>query len=251
MSSIAWRALPRSASTSRRSSSFTTSVSSSARTAALAACDLDSQLLLPLRQVRKLALHSEQRGARRLLGAAPRLDLDGDGLRGFAVLLGAGPRSGHAFLVLAPLLLELFARRGQVVLARDRGCAACFALLDGADERLLLRCEIRDRAIERGNALPRLIELGAARAELRLRIGEQLLPARGFGLRLRASFLEPLELETRVGKRFRDLLGAARSGLRAFAQAFDLVAARDDADLRIVAAIHPQPMPRRPRRLRA
>ena len=50
------------------------------------------QLVLPLRQVRELALNSQQRGARGLSRAAPRLHLDRDRLSFFAVLLGTRAR---------------------------------------------------------------------------------------------------------------------------------------------------------------
>ena len=246
MSSIAWRALPRSASTIKRSSSFANQRLLVGAHRLRGALNLAVQLLSPLRQMRELALHAHQRRARRFLRAAPRLHLDCDGLRLFAVLLGGGTRSGDAVLMLAPLLVELFARRRQVALAAHCRAALRLALLDRADEGLLLRGQIRDRAVERPGPLPRLIELCATRAELGLRVREQILATRGLGLRLRASFLQPLQLEAGVGLGLRDLVGPARSGLRAFAEAFDLVAAGDDADLRIVAAIHAQPAPADP-----
>jgi hypothetical protein len=145
--------------------------------------------------------------------------------------------------MIAPLLLEPFARRREIVAAADRASAPCFAFVNGSHESLLLGREIRDRAIERRCTLPRLIQLRAAGAEFGFRVGKELLPASGFGLRLRTRFLEALELKTRVGQRLPNLVGATGGCLRGFAQALDLVAPRNDADLRIVAAIHTQPTP--------
>ena len=204
--------------------------------------DLAVQLLSSFRQVSKLALHSKQRRACRLLRATPRLHLDCDRLRLFSVLLGGSTRSGDAVLMLTPLLVELFARRRQGALAAHRSTALRPALLDRADQGLLLCGQLRDRAVECPGSLPRLIELCAIGTELGLGVREQILATRGLGLSLRTSFLQPLELEASVGLRFRDLVGPARCGVRALAQALDLVAAGNDADLRIVAAVHAQPV---------
>src|SRR5688572_3463466 len=158
------------------------------------------------------------------------------------MFLRSGACGGQLLVQLAALLLETLARRCELAVAGDSGRASCPALLDGRHERLLLRGEIRDGVIERRGTLPRLLELRTAPAELRLRVGELILPARGFRLRLRARVLEPLELIARIGQRFGDFFAAARGRLCALAQAIDLVTARDDSDLRIVAAIHAQPM---------
>src|SRR5688572_27625251 len=114
--------------------------------------------------MRELALHAQQRSRGRFARAAARLHLDGDRLRFFAMLLRTSTRRGDALLMLAPLLLEAFARRREIVAAADRAGAARFALVYGSNECLLLGREIRDRAIERRRTLPCLIQLGAAGA---------------------------------------------------------------------------------------
>ena len=133
------------------------------------------------------------------------------------MLLGTGARRSYALLMLAPLLLHSFARRDEVVLAADGCCTSCLALVDGGNETLSLRREVRDRAIENASALARLFELGTRGPELRLRVGEQILTARGLRLGVRTRFFQPFELEARVRERLGDLVGAASGSLRALA----------------------------------
>src|SRR5688572_24697796 len=149
---------------------------------------------------------------------------------------------GEALGELAPLTLDALTRCRELGVTSDTDSAPCLALVDGSDERLLLGVEICDGAVQRRSALPRLVELRTAGTELSLCVREQLLPLRCFHLRLRARFLEPLSLQPRIGQRFGELLDAARRRLGAFAQTLDLVAAGEDAHLRIVAAIHAQPV---------
>src|SRR6185503_16603393 len=149
---------------------------------------------------------------------------------------------GQALGELAPLALDALARASELRVAGAGGCAPRLALVDGRDERLLLGREIRDGAIECRGSLPRLVKLRAAPTELGLRVREQLLPLSRLDLRLRARFLEPLALEARIGQRFGDIFGAPRRRLGAFAETLDLVAARDDPHLRIVTAVHAQPV---------
>ena len=93
---------------------------------------------------------------------------------------------------------------------------------------------------------PVVLARSTARTEPCLRIGERLLPLSRFHLHSRARFLEPLALQPRVGQCFGDFFDTARRRLCAFAQPVDLVAARDDTHLRIVAALPAQPVATNP-----
>src|SRR6185503_20038701 len=118
-----------------------------------------------------------------------RLELDGDGLCGFAMLFGAGACSQELLLLLVPLPFEFLAARGESSMTRHGRRAPVPAVFECRNQCFAFRVEVCRRAVEGNPALAGLIELRARCAELGFRVTEQFLPASRFSLRVNARFL--------------------------------------------------------------
>src|SRR5690606_6109686 len=117
-------------------------------------------------------------------------------------------------------------------------------------EALALGRELRNGVVENACARAQLLELRPRRFELRLRLGVALLLQVRVVLRLLTRILELLDSRSRFGERRRDVFDLGGDRLRLHLEASDLLAPGDDADLRVVAAVDPQPMPSDPRAVR-